>query len=86
MEPTYQPVLRELAYRHVDALGITLLWNSRANEVSICLKDELTGERLRFEVDATRALDAFNHPFAYAPNQTHVGTRIRPPQLQRREA
>ncbi len=60
-------ISRELAYRHQDGLEVTLLWNALSNEVSIELVDERHETALAFAVDAKYALDAFYHPYAYAP-------------------
>jgi hypothetical protein len=57
---------RELAQRRQDGLEVTLLWDARTNEVSIGLVDEAHGSAFAFVVDPSAALDAFNHPFAYA--------------------
>ncbi len=60
-------ISRELAYRHQDGLEVTLLWNARSNEVSIELSDDRNETALAFAVDPKFALDAFHHPFVYAP-------------------
>ena len=56
---------RELAHRRQDGLEVTLLWNTRSNEVSIGLVDESSQSAFAFVVDPACALDAFYHPFAY---------------------
>lgn len=58
---------RELAYRHQDGLEVTLFWQPSSNEVSIELVDDRNGRALAFAVEGASALDAFHHPFAYAP-------------------
>ena len=58
---------RELAHRHQYGLEVVLLWNARSSEVSIELLDSRTETALAFVVDPKSALDAFHHPFAYAP-------------------
>ena len=58
---------RELAHRHQDGLEVTLLWDARSGVVSIELVDDRDESRSAFAVDPGCALDAFNHPFAYAP-------------------
>jgi hypothetical protein len=57
---------RELAYREHDGLEITLMWNARSNEISVGVVD--AREELSFSVlvPSECALDAFNHPYAYA--------------------
>lgn len=57
---------RELAIRESDGLAVVLLWDPRDDAVTVSVDDSRTGDRFRLEVDRTRALDAFYHPFAYA--------------------
>ena len=57
---------RELAHRTTNGIDVTLLWTKSSNVVTIAVLDTHSGEELGFEVDASRALDAFNHPYAYA--------------------
>ena len=57
---------RELATRENDGLAVVLLWHPCEDALTVAVADERTGDRFRFEVDRTRALDAFYHPFAYA--------------------
>jgi hypothetical protein len=58
---------RELAHRHQDGLEVTLLWDTHSNEVSIELIDDRRDTAFAFVVDPSSALEAFYHPFAYAP-------------------
>jgi phosphotransferase system HPr-like phosphotransfer protein len=57
---------RELAHRSTNGIEVTLLWTESTNTVAIAVLDTHSGEELEFEVDGARALDAFNHPYAYA--------------------
>ena len=57
---------RELAHRTGNGIDVTLFWTKSTNAVTIAAIDTHSGEVLEFEVDAGRALDAFNHPYAYA--------------------
>lgn len=57
---------RELAHRTSDGIEVTLLWSKPSNHVAIVVLDRRSGEALEFEVDGSAALDAFNHPYAYA--------------------
>jgi hypothetical protein len=57
---------RELAHRTGNGIDVALLWTESTNTVTIAVVDEHSGDELEFEVDASRALDAFNHPYAYA--------------------
>jgi hypothetical protein len=58
---------RELASRENDGLHVVLVWDPRKDAVAVSLADRRDGWRFRFPVDAARALDAFHHPFVYAP-------------------
>jgi hypothetical protein len=57
----------ELAHRTNDGLDVYLFWNEPASRVTICVLDARGGDSFEFEVDGRRALDAFNHPYAYSP-------------------
>ena len=57
---------RELAHRTTNGIEVTLLWAESTNTVTIAVADTHSGEELEFDVDGSRALDAFNHPYAYA--------------------
>lgn len=58
--------LRELAHRQNDGIDVTLFWAQATNRVTIAVLDTRSDAVLEFEVDASTALDAFNHPYAYA--------------------
>ncbi len=60
---------RELARRTSDGIEVTLLWSSASNQVAISILDTRSDETLEFDVDGSAALDAFNHPYAYAAHQ-----------------
>jgi hypothetical protein len=57
---------RELAHRTTNGIEVTLLWTKPTNTVAIAVVDTHCGEELEFEVAGRFALDAFNHPYAYA--------------------
>jgi hypothetical protein len=57
---------RELAHRTSDGIEVTLFWSKSSNRVTIVVLDWHSNDRLEFEVDGNAALDAFNHPYAYA--------------------
>jgi hypothetical protein len=56
---------RELARRVNGGLEITLYWNPADNGISIDVHEAATDETISFAVPGDRALEAFNHPFAY---------------------
>jgi hypothetical protein len=57
---------RELAQRRSNGIEVTLLWTKSTNVVTIAVIDSTSAQQLEFEVDGSSALDAFNHPYAYA--------------------
>ena len=63
----YTITLRELAHRAHDGLQVTLLWDEESNEVSIGVVDDRTDSSFWLPIAPGSALDAFNHPYAYAP-------------------
>jgi len=58
---------RELAYRKNDGIQVALLWQPSENAVTILVEDSRTGVVVEFDVANEDAMDAFHHPFAYAP-------------------
>jgi hypothetical protein len=58
--------VKELAYRNENGLEVTLLWDSRSDEVSVNVIDQLDDSGIRIPVAGHLALDAFHHPYAYA--------------------
>jgi hypothetical protein len=58
---------RELAYRRTGTLDIFLLWRPGDDGVTVRVEDLRTGVRIELEVDGRFALQAFDHPFSYAP-------------------
>jgi hypothetical protein len=57
---------RELAHRTSDGIEVTLFWIKPSDRVTIAVLDTRSGESLEFDVAGGAALDAFNHPYAYA--------------------
>jgi hypothetical protein len=57
---------RELSHRTSDGIEVTLFWSKPSDRVTIAVVDTRSEEALEFEVDGSAALDAFNHPYAYA--------------------
>ena len=58
---------RELARRRGGGYDVTLRWDPRTDSVSVVVEDDRTGEAIEFDVPRNDAIDAFTHPFAYAP-------------------
>jgi hypothetical protein len=60
-------ILRELDHRTSDRIDVWLLWREHDNQVLVSVADDKTGDQFTIEVrDGERALDVFNHPYAYA--------------------
>jgi len=57
----------DLASRNAAGIEVSLLWRRATNTVSVYAVDEREGTAVEFAVDACDAMDAFWHPFAYAP-------------------
>jgi hypothetical protein len=58
---------RELDYRAGAGLEVSLLWYVPVNRITVRVLDSRTGDRFEFRVRSEDAVDAFQHPFAYAP-------------------
>jgi hypothetical protein len=66
MSATTSTERRELAQRTGDGLEVTLYWNQPTDRVTVAVLDLHSAEAVEFEIDGGAALDAFNHPYAYA--------------------
>jgi hypothetical protein len=58
---------RELAHRSNNGIEVTLFWTKATNAITLEVLDSSSGNRLAFGVDRHVALDAFTHPYVYAP-------------------
>jgi hypothetical protein len=56
----------ELAHRTSDGIDVYLFWNEPTSRVTVSVLDARTDDGFELEVDGRHALDAFNHPYAYA--------------------
>ena len=56
----------ELAHRTSDGIDVYLFWHEPTSRVTVGVSDARTDAGFELEVDGRYALDAFNHPFAYA--------------------
>ncbi len=72
MTATANTQRRELAQRTGDGIEVTLYWNKPSDRVTIVVFDLRSGEALDFEIDGKAALDAFNHPYAYAATRAQA--------------
>lgn len=82
MNKTPESPVRELDRRMSDGIEVTLLWNSHTGRVSVAVEGARRDEWFEFEVDQSKALAAFLHPYAYAPARTTIAPAT--PSIMRR--
>ncbi len=63
---------RELAQRRSGTVEVLLLWHPRTNRVELSVRESPTGGGFQTVVEPGDAIDAFYHPYAYAPR--HEGS------------
>lgn len=56
---------RELAHRRADGVDVRLWWRPADDSVAVTVLRE-AGSSFELVVDPAEALDAFEHPYAYA--------------------
>jgi hypothetical protein len=61
------PPVRELAQRRSGTLEVLLLWHAHIDVVELSVRDVATGGGFHTEIAPGRAIDAFYHPYVYAP-------------------
>lgn len=66
---------KELARRTSDGIDVSLYWNERTNRVTVKVYDARLDKAFEIEVDGSRALDAYRHPFAYGVVE-QIGEKI----------
>ena len=72
MRTPIHSVIHELDHRSNDGIDVRLLWDSGTDQVSIAVADGRSGASFAFEVAPADAVDAFHHPYAYAPRREPV--------------
>ena len=67
---------RELAQRRSGEIDVFLLWHPELDRVELCVLDLATDVSMHIEVAPDKALDAFNHPYAYMtqPGRSSIRT------------
>lgn len=60
---------RELAHRRHDGVDVALFWHEPTGELTVSVSDERTGVNFELVAEPERALDVFDHPYAYAAFQ-----------------
>lgn len=58
--------ITELHHRSADGLEVSLLWSRRTNRLTVAVEDSRSGVSFELPAPAEKALDVFEHPFAYA--------------------
>jgi hypothetical protein len=58
--------LTELDHRSADGIEVSLLWSRMTNKLMVAVADSRSGESFKVQAPAEKALDVFQHPFAYA--------------------
>lgn len=82
MTTTSGPAVRELDHRTNDGFDVKLLWNPRTDRVFVAIEDQREGASFEFQVDSTRALEAFHHPFTYTNNKYDVRSQPLQPRVR----
>jgi hypothetical protein len=58
--------LTELDHRSADGIEVSLLWSRLTNKLTVAVADIRSGQSFEVHAPAEKALDVFQHPFAYA--------------------
>ena len=58
--------LTELHHRSADGIEVSLLWSRVTNALTVAVEDSRSGASFEIPAQAEKALDVFEHPFAYA--------------------
>ena len=56
----------ELHHRSADGIEVSLLWSRVTNALTVAVEDSRSGVSFELPALAEKALDVFQHPFAYA--------------------
>jgi hypothetical protein len=56
----------ELSRRASDGVEVALLWRRRDGSIRVAVEDSRSGDRFQVDVEPAKALDAYEHPYAYA--------------------
>ena len=56
---------RELAQRRSGEVDVLLLWHPESDRIELCVLDLATAVSVHIDVAPDKALDAFDHPYAY---------------------
>jgi hypothetical protein len=56
----------ELHHRSADGIEVSLLWSRETNALTVAVEDSRSGVVFELPTPPDKALDVFEHPFAYA--------------------
>jgi hypothetical protein len=56
----------ELHHRSADGIEVSLLWSRQTNVLTVAVEDSRSGVVFELPAPPDKALDVFEHPFAYA--------------------
>ena len=71
---------RELDFRCSDGLDVALLWDPETDRLKVTVFDGRSGDDFELEVSSDEAMDAFQHPYAYAASSgVHFLAGVRVP-------
>jgi hypothetical protein len=68
--PVRESRRRELAFRANNGIEVTLFWQPRTDEVTVCVCDQRVGAYFEIRPKPDQVLDAFYHPYSYAFQST----------------
>jgi hypothetical protein len=63
--------MTELAHRRNEDVDVSLFWDRKHDRLLVLVEDIRAGDRFAIRPARDRALDVFNHPFAYARMATN---------------
>ncbi len=58
--------ITELHHRSADGIEVSLLWSRVTNALTVAVEDSRSGLSFEVPAPADKALDVFEHPYAYA--------------------
>jgi hypothetical protein len=61
-----ETTLTELHHRSADGIEVSLLWSRVTNALTVAVEDSRSGVSFEVQAPADKALDVFEHPYAYA--------------------
>ena len=61
--------MTELAHRNSNGVDVSLLWSRRTGRLVVNVTDVRTDDSFTLDAPRHRALDVFNHPYAYAAHR-----------------